>query len=298
MYSPLDLSMLHRERWIEACVWLQETYPSLQALEDEYVAKGQVQEEAEKTVVVTVQCGLCAYDGEHYFIEKSFQNLVALAAKSMPGDLEFRASWMLSDFGWLEFENPLDLVEGHLPRGIVTWMRIKNDPETGAVRFRFTFLPTVPPLGEEVFVSFGVADGDRFKDVLSGAVIELVPPGSAITLQHMLFATLQLMSQRIAVSRQTRLRANVESHARAQGIKVAGRPNIVMLRRVYEQSTHDYNSDAHREFSCQWVVDGHWREQPYRSIGTIRRIFIEAYIKGPKDKPLKVPSKNIFVARR
>jgi hypothetical protein len=41
------------------------------------------------------------------------------------------------------------------------------------------------------------------------------------------------------------------------------------------------------EWSCQWNVKGHWRNQYYPSTGEHKRIFVAEYRKGPQDKPLR-----------
>lgn len=47
------------------------------------------------------------------------------------------------------------------------------------------------------------------------------------------------------------------------------------------------HEDREREYSCRWIVSGHYRNQPYGPGRTQhRRIWIAPYIAGPKDKPL------------
>jgi len=50
------------------------------------------------------------------------------------------------------------------------------------------------------------------------------------------------------------------------------------------------------DWSCSWVVESHWRNQAYAG-GEHRQILIEAYIKGPEDKPLRDPSRVIELVR-
>lgn len=42
-----------------------------------------------------------------------------------------------------------------------------------------------------------------------------------------------------------------------------------------------------REYTCRWMVKGHWRQQWYPSRQVHRPIWINPHIKGPDDKPLK-----------
>ena len=52
------------------------------------------------------------------------------------------------------------------------------------------------------------------------------------------------------------------------------------------------------DWQWRWSVAGHWRDQWYPADGVHRPKFIESYVKGPDDKPLKPASSKIFVAER
>lgn len=76
------------------------------------------------------------------------------------------------------------------------------------------------------------------------------------------------------------------------------RARIVYLRRrVYAESTC-LGAEAQRHYSCQWLVSGHWRQQPYPSEGAVRPKWILPYVKGPSDKPLKAPTKTVYAVVR
>ena len=75
---------------------------------------------------------------------------------------------------------------------------------------------------------------------------------------------------------------------------------IVSLRRMEydrQQALGENGEHSNREYHWQWVVTGHWRRQPYRD-GVYKNIFIEAYVKGPENCPLKPPTHKIYVAVR
>ena len=72
---------------------------------------------------------------------------------------------------------------------------------------------------------------------------------------------------------------------------------VVQLRR---RDTHPApTGTAGRTYSCRWVVSGHWRNQPYGPAGSkqYRPIWIEGYIKGPADQPLRETQKIFSVKR-
>lgn len=73
--------------------------------------------------------------------------------------------------------------------------------------------------------------------------------------------------------------------------------NVVRLRKVKSPSKPTDGEPV--DWSCRWIVEGHWRNQAYGPGRTERRtVFIEAYVKGPEDKPLKPPTPKIFAVVR
>jgi hypothetical protein len=65
---------------------------------------------------------------------------------------------------------------------------------------------------------------------------------------------------------------------------------VIELRRV-ESHPHAGPGDP-VDWSCRWVVGGHWRNQPYKD-GTRLR-YILPYVKGPADKPLRIPAHTVY----
>ena len=52
------------------------------------------------------------------------------------------------------------------------------------------------------------------------------------------------------------------------------------------------------EWTVQWIVGSYQRLQYYPKSGTYRRITVRSHLKGPKDKPLKLPSQRLFAVVR
>lgn len=74
--------------------------------------------------------------------------------------------------------------------------------------------------------------------------------------------------------------------------------NEVVLRRAYREPREGKGGDsAPREYSCSWVVSGHWRNQFYPSTGEHAPKYINPYPKGPVDKPLRARP-TVYVAKR
>lgn len=97
-----------------------------------------------------------------------------------------------------------------------------------------------------------------------------------------------LVTSRHITSRATRRRVAPSRSAEAD-------INIVKLRSVVR---HDHKGEELPvEWSCRWLVRGHWRDQWFPSIKKNRPIWIRPYIKGPEDKPLRDPGRLFAVVR-
>ncbi len=59
------------------------------------------------------------------------------------------------------------------------------------------------------------------------------------------------------------------------------------------------HSDSVRKFHCQWVVSGHWRNQPYGPGRTLRKLtYVNPYVKGPDEMPLREARPKVFAVMR
>lgn len=61
---------------------------------------------------------------------------------------------------------------------------------------------------------------------------------------------------------------------------------VQLRRRDYQQ--HDESSDRAVEYSCQWVVRGHWHQ--YHTREGVQPRWVAPYLKGDPAKPLKAPT--------
>lgn len=67
---------------------------------------------------------------------------------------------------------------------------------------------------------------------------------------------------------------------------------VITLRRYKEPQDELRDTEGNVvEWSHRWIVDGHWRNQYYASLGLHRQIYIAPHIKGPEDRPLIVKDK-------
>jgi hypothetical protein len=106
--------------------------------------------------------------------------------------------------------------------------------------------------------------------------------------------TLRLMQQTIAVREEYVLPRG--ERRRMQREKLDLRPVVVVkLRRPREHKQAE--GETHVEWTHRWITSGHWRNQPFPSLGITRQIWISAYVKGPSDKPLIVKRRAFELVR-
>jgi hypothetical protein len=96
-----------------------------------------------------------------------------------------------------------------------------------------------------------------------------------------------------------------ERHARRRAEKLdpstpVSDIRVIQLRRrtASHQPPALGDEQALVQWMCQWMVSGHWRQQYYPKSAAHRPIWITPYVKGPADKPLKVPSQRLYAVVR
>jgi hypothetical protein len=67
---------------------------------------------------------------------------------------------------------------------------------------------------------------------------------------------------------------------------------VVTLRRLHRTDSAPSDDHATREWTHRWLVAGHWRWQPCGPGRRERRLtYVRPHVKGPEDKPLRVPER-------
>jgi len=116
-----------------------------------------------------------------------------------------------------------------------------------------------------------------------------------VDILRLLASGLTLLEQRILVTARTMGTRPIRRRAAA-----AGQPppvvDVVTLRRTM-QVHHGTGEDA-PEWSCQWIVRGHWRDHWHPKLQEHRPRWILPHVKGPEDKPLRAPSTKLFAVTR
>src|SRR5262249_41379752 len=76
---------------------------------------------------------------------------------------------------------------------------------------------------------------------------------------------------------------------------------VITLRKAAAADSAHVPEDDHVPFdySCSWVVRGHWRRQPCGpGRAETRDVYITPYVKGNLEKPLKLRSDVVYAVRR
>jgi hypothetical protein len=114
-----------------------------------------------------------------------------------------------------------------------------------------------------------------------------------------IYTAFHLMAQKLAVE----VKIHPDRAQRKRAAREGRQPEsitVVSLRKLEAAREQAQLAGEHEpvEWHWQWEVRGHWRNQWYAAAQEHRQVFIEAYIKGPENKPLKDPGKKLFAAVR
>lgn len=223
---------------------------------------------------------------------------VSLASKTIPLDSVFERSELPTSaaFWWLDtgikvrlYSVPImALMYAPVGTGIVVWLLPKPQDST------------LKP----VFVGEIMLEDGFTIEQLSARSKVVFPAGyepsseSTIDVLRFILAACAWLKQRVL----TTATGHIERHRRKQISREFDVPEpssvrVIELRRRevtggISQGTHDQT-----DWSCRWIVNGHWRNQPY-SNGERKLIYILPYVKGPDDKPLRVPTHTVYQVSR
>lgn len=111
-----------------------------------------------------------------------------------------------------------------------------------------------------------------------------------------LYAALHLMAQKLATT--VRHETDRATRRNAERTKQVAPPflTVVTLRRLDADRRREAPTENDVDWQWRWSVVGHWRKQPTNE--GVRDVYIESYVKGPPDKPMKPGSIKLFAARR
>lgn len=202
----------------------------------------------------------------------------------------------ISAIGWMPATRIADTKEGNRYAEIA----LPNDPVDGYTFLCFFDMDT----SFERWAYFTFIKGDKLKDKIKSFELLAQKDGGRYDPERLnkheirwIYTAFHLMAQKLAIhveheaSREVRRRAEREKRTLVPKFKV------VTLRRLELEREKSANPKA-VDWEWQWVVRGHWRDHWFPSEKVHKKVFIEAFMKGPEGKPIKPLTQKIFVAKR
>lgn len=273
-------------------------------------------------------------------MNKKFCSLVDHARRTVPDELEFDVSWLMTRTGWLFVEEPFtcpnfllndDVVKkaqalkpgvdtkidikisavGWLPVGKITELKDgRRYGEYGAEAgegLGGSFL-CFHELGEGFgfWSYFTFANGEKLIDRIRSFEKTATKEGGAYKNDRIsdelheirwTYTAFYLMSQKLAVQVRADVDRSTKRRASRENRRVPDSIKVISLRKL-ETARKEVAEHKQVDWQWQWEVRGHWRNQFYPAANEHRPVFVEAYLKGPDDKPYKAPGQRLFVAVR
>lgn len=228
------------------------------------------------------------------------------SSASIPGDAMATPDIVPeSPLAWWWFEWPLpeelSSTDPGVTRQTIRGLMLVQD-ETGLVVVEFRDAKEIPLVpGVRFFLPYGVTI-DRLEhydpdgpDDLGIRALDTASSNSTYPelkrITRFVLAACVFLRQRIVQASEVHIERHFRKRIEREYPDAVPSVKVITLRRA-ESSPHDGGETRQVEWSCQWIVQGHWRNQKIKE--GHRLIYIEKYIKGPDDKPLRVHPQTVF----
>jgi hypothetical protein len=249
---------------------------------------------------------------------------VASAAAGLPPEaaLSVDAVAALGGAGWWWFEEPVPIQTLAKPDPVcaLVW-RVERLPGRPATLWVSTFVseavtyrgrPEEIPVPSTAFVwrdgmtlaDFAAYARDEYAKIPEGeqASGREVTLGATMWFARFVLAATTWLTQRImGVEKGQGTRQVARQIQREHKLAAMPTVRVVHLRRRETVHRAPVEGEAapgvKREWTCRWVVRGFWRNQWYPSTNEHRLKYIDAFVKGPDDKPLKERERIYAVER-
>lgn len=192
-----------------------------------------------------------------------------------------------SPFGWWWFEEPLLVAANNLTLDAILFGRSGDITALVPVSLGHTSVSEWMGTGYVVGKSIKTLYFERPHPTEADRLF-------ALALARFFTAGCLWLNDRVTLS-------HIERHARKRMARtyqtdVPATVKVVQLRRANTPDPPAEHRLSAAEFSRRWIVREHIRNQPYKD--GHRPKLIEAYVKGPADKPLHVPSHTVYSVTR
>jgi hypothetical protein len=229
-----------------------------------------------------------------------------LAARTIPADSLVSLSTLPGSAGWWWFVEPLPIQIAPDQRlHAVLWAVTDDGIEFGAYALDKRFMPMLAlswtwPHGTSWQTMTDDMSAQRFLLIKRSDLSSQDGHLAIASVSRLFLAGCAWLGQRVV----SITSGNIERHRRKQlqretGFQlVSNEVRVIQLRRAEAVSSTASSDGEPVEWSCRWIVNGHWRNQYYASTSERKLIYIMPFVKGPSDKPLKVPQHVVYEVSR
>lgn len=179
---------------------------------------------------------------------------------------------------WITFYTPVDLAA--LERQAA---ELAGRPLRDRERARIRSLSGPLNWDNEAVIAYG---GDQKASYKPGASHDAKPDEFAPWSQALRAAWLLMSQPQIADVEELEPSRATRRRAQKSGLDLHA-VRVLHLRRLERDQGAPPDEPGSRDYTCRWMVRGHWRQQWYPSRGVHRPIWINPHVKGPDDKPLR-----------
>lgn len=219
---------------------------------------------------------------------------VLLASRTVPADSGFTTDMLPARNGWWWFETSIKLDTETCQA--LAWGPDEDDPGW----IKFWLINERPDVTHHNIPIPSLLI--RLRDGLTAQALLSVKPTderpTVVKILLFVLAATAWLAQRVVIYSS----GHVERHHRKRlerehNVSIASDVKVIQLRRSESQSNPPSAAEGEQiDWSCRWIVGGHWRNQPYKDERKL--IYIMPYVKGPEDKPLKVPTHTVYQVSR
>lgn len=267
-------------------------------------------EHKENAALVTMTAHALSH-GDSYYWSRELSLAMEKVASTVPPDARLVPEDLPSDWGFFLFAHPVEVDA----RGAIDLPDIYDHREQIAIAaLNWGSIETVNGKRGIGVCAYERADCGCLipehmtsifpPETLGEFLAGLEHSGDALTglersaqLGALLYASLAFIRDRIVTTPARVVERHVRRRLAREGYHHEPLVRVVELRRKAAHSEHAGESES-VEWSHQWIVSGHWRQQWYPSLDTTQPRWIMPYVKGPEDKPLKPPRAKVFAVVR
>lgn len=256
-------------------------------------------EEREKALRQAVQLArTTVFYADPFFVSAEMCDLVAAAADTfkleplLPADL-------LSPCGFLLFEKPIQLWAGQPGDQVqmfyagFSWIGVSKEEGTPP------FAVALTTYNDWLAYDLKALEGkkDELPDVhdLELWQFDQLPETSHCSWWRLAQTTLRLMLEFKPASR---YKAKPDRASRRDARRSGFEQREVTVVRLRRERTLSEQLGGVANYSCRFMVSGHWRNQWCPTLGRHRQTWIAPYVKGPDDKPFKPTRGRAFTFTR